>query len=504
MLYAILVLIILALVGITVWLGTEKHSRESAISVADRKVQQQLNAHAKALADAQETNSKLRNSEAALRERLVPLEQQLNAHAKALADAQETNSKLRNSEAALREKLAPLIGNVERQERLRSEIENFENHRQAVVLNVENARELLAKLSEDIDKAKAMSELAEQGAFRRVFTYEDPASYQDALQAIWSEQDRMLKGKTAAVCSISWEVHGSKKEGEQMVGNLIKLAIRAFNGEADSAIARVKWNNRASMEEKIRKSEEAVEKMLKKWGITIADSYRNLKLKELKLTFEKSDMDKKIQDEQREIRALQREEERAIRDAEQARRKAEQEESRLETALNEAKAEMGVAHTEDLTKHMEKIRELEGRLAAAEEMRKRAISQAELTKLGHIYITSNIGSFGDGIFKIGMTRRLDPMDRIWELSDASVPFDFDVHGMIRTDDAPALERKIHAVFAEKRINLVNQRKEFFQVSIHEIQAVCEKEGFDIRLTLAAEAREWHETKANRERRTAQG
>ena len=129
--------------------------------------------------------------------------------------------------------------------------------------------------------------------------------------------------------------------------------------------------------------------------------------------------------------------------------------------------------------------------------RERAISRAQETKSGHVYVISNIGSFGDGIYKIGMTRRLDPMDRIWELSDASVPFDFDVHAIIYTDDAPGLENELHRRFADRRLNVVNQRKEFFHASIHEIAQVVRQRCGDIELTLIAEASEFLQSEAHR-------
>jgi len=113
-------------------------------------------------------------------------------------------------------------------------------------------------------------------------------------------------------------------------------------------------------------------------------------------------------------------------------------------------------------------------LKEAEEKNKRAQSMAELTKSGHVYVISNIGSFGDDVLKIGMTRRLDPMDRVDELGDASVPFDFDVHAMIYSDDAPALEKELQAIFAKHQVNKVNCRKEFFRAGIFKIKDTFEK------------------------------
>ena len=138
------------------------------------------------------------------------------------------------------------------------------------------------------------------------------------------------------------------------------------------------------------------------------------------------------------------------------------------------------------------------------EEKKRKLSQAELTKTGHVYIISNIGSFGEDIYKIGMTRRLEPMDRVKELGDASVPFPFDVHGMIRTTDAPKLENALHKLFDQKRINLENNRKEFFNVTIEEIQDSLKgiSEGLDLKadlqLTMLAEAKQFRQSKAKRE------
>jgi hypothetical protein len=128
----------------------------------------------------------------------------------------------------------------------------------------------------------------------------------------------------------------------------------------------------------------------------------------------------------------------------------------------------------------------------------RAKSLAQLTRSGHVYVVSNIGSFGEQTFKIGMTRRLDPDDRVKELSDASVPFDFDVHAMIHSEDAPGLEAAFHREFAERRVNLVDMRKEFFAVTLAEIEGVARRLNLPVEFTKVAEAREYRETRAIRQ------
>ncbi len=146
---------------------------------------------------------------------------------------------------------------------------------------------------------------------------------------------------------------------------------------------------------------------------------------------------------------------------------------------------------------MAQVTELERRLAEAQANKERAIARAQLTRSGHVYVISNIGSFGEEVFKIGMTRRLDPMERIRELGDASVPFAFDVHAVIFSEDAPALEATLHQAFEQRRINLVNERKEFFGVSIQDIALAVRKCHGEIQVTLAAEARDYRKTIAMR-------
>ncbi|MEZ6164441.1 MAG: GIY-YIG nuclease family protein [Phycisphaerales bacterium] len=141
------------------------------------------------------------------------------------------------------------------------------------------------------------------------------------------------------------------------------------------------------------------------------------------------------------------------------------------------------------------LAEMEARLLEAEEKNQRAISMAQLTKRGHVYIISNVGSFGDNVYKIGLTRRLEPLDRVKELGDASVPFAFDVHAMIMSDDAPALERELHNHFLLKQINKVNHRKEFFRASLQEIREELESLGVETKWTMAAEAAEYRESLA---------
>lgn len=204
----------------------------------------------------------------------------------------------------------------------------------------------------------------------------------------------------------------------------------------------------------------------------------------LKREFELVVRNAMVREEQAKIKAQIREEERVRLEIEREQKRIDREKAIIEEALSKAMSE-----TKD--QHSAEIESLRAQLAAAEE-RQRAVSQAQLTKSGHIYVISNIGSFGDGVFKIGMTRRLEPMERIKELGDASVPFPFDVHMMISTDNAPTLENDLHRAFHLNRVNKVNPRKEYFKVSIEDIIRVVEKNHGKVDYIVDAEALEFRQ------------
>ena len=208
--------------------------------------------------------------------------------------------------------------------------------------------------------------------------------------------------------------------------------------------------------------------MLEELGIRLSREYIALKLKEVELRYHMARI--KEEQKQREIeeRKAQKDYERAMRDAakneEKAREQLEKQLEALERAASEA----------EKIKLQEQVSALEVRLQEALAMKERAMSMAQQTRTGYVYVISNVRSFGEGIYKIGMTRRLDPMDRVRELGDASVPFPFEVHYMIYTDDAPKLEAELHQRFAEFKMNSDNYRKEFFKVPIEDIESVLKE------------------------------
>lgn len=277
----------------------------------------------------------------------------------------------------------------------------------------------------------------------------------------------------------------------------IHFVLDAFNGKVDSAMSKVKHDNFGKLEQEIKDAFSLVNNNGAAFrNARIERVYLNTRLEELRWAVAVNELKLQEREEQKAIREQMREEERARREMEKAIKEAEKEERMLAKALKAARAELEAAHDDKKAEYEYKLAELQSKLSEAEERGQRAISMAEQTRRGHVYVISNIGSFGENIFKIGMTRRLEPMDRVKELGDASVPFGFDVHAMIFSEDAPTLEKELHRHFQQNAVNKVNPRKEFFGVSLPLIRQKIEQIGVDdIHWTMKAEAVEYRESLA---------
>ena len=332
-------------------------------------------------------------------------------------------------------------------------------------------------------------ELIELGLYKPYFDFDTSEKYKQELLKIREQQKKMLSDKTAIFCNKEWVVEGSKSKGRAMSNKGIRLTSRAFNNECDALISKVTWNNVQKIEERIKKTYEAINKLNYSTAIQIDSNYLRLKLEELKLTYEYKEKKQAEKEEQAEIRQQMREESKLEQEAQ----KALKEEEKYQKLLEKAKADAEKASGEKLLQLNDKIEALNQDLVEAHEKNQRAKSMAEQTRAGHVYVISNIGSFGENIYKIGMTRRLEPIDRVKELGDASVPFIFDVHAMIYSEDAPTLEKKLHKVFENKRVNLVNSRKEFFNITLDEVEEEVKKSFNDIEFIKTIEAREYNES-----------
>lgn len=277
----------------------------------------------------------------------------------------------------------------------------------------------------------------------------------------------------------------------------IHFVIDAFNGKVDSAMAKVKHDNFGKIKQEITDAFALVNYNGKPFrDARITREFLDARLDELKWAVATHELKQQELAEQRAIREQIREEEKARKEIEKAIKEAEKEERLLQKALEKARIELAGASAEQKQKYESQLAELESKLEEAELKGQRALSMAQQTKQGHVYVISNIGSFGENVYKIGMTRRLDPMDRVKELGDASVPFGFDVHAMIFSKDAPSLENALHKSFNNNSVNKVNPRKEFFKLSLLDIKSVIHSEGItDVHWTMKAEAEEYRESLA---------
>lgn len=274
----------------------------------------------------------------------------------------------------------------------------------------------------------------------------------------------------------------------------VRFVISSFNGRVQPLLANAERDNIGTVEQEIRDVFHTVNHDGSAFrNARVQPAYLDACLSVLKWTVAVKELKDKAREEQRRIKEQMREEEKARREYERAIRESEEEEQRLKKAMAVAREEVQHATAQEREKYEAQLSELTAQLKAAEEKNQRALSMAQQTRKGNVYIISNVGSFGEEVFKIGMTRRLIPEDRIWELSDASVPFDFDIHAMIPCDDAPSLEYLLHSSFEDQRINKVNYRKEFFRVPLERIRAIVAERGIAIEFTALAAAHEYRET-----------
>jgi hypothetical protein len=258
----------------------------------------------------------------------------------------------------------------------------------------------------------------------------------------------------------------------------------------------VKHDNAGTLEQEIRDAFTLVNSNGKAFReARITEEYMASRLDELKWAAIAQQLKLEERDEQRRIKEQIREEEKARKEYERAMKEAAKEEEIIRKAMEKAQLQITQATAEQKEKYEKQLQELTQKLKEAEERNQRAISMAQQTRRGHVYVISNIGSFGEHVYKIGMTRRLEPLDRVRELGDSSVPFEFDVHAMIFNEDAPALESHLHKHFLMMQMNKVNHRKEFFKVDLAHIREEIEKFGLAVKWTMTAEAREYHETLA---------
>ncbi|WP_232375019.1 DUF4041 domain-containing protein [Mycolicibacterium mengxianglii] len=288
-----------------------------------------------------------------------------------------------------------------------------------------------------------------------IYTYRHPleaaVAYQDALASIKAEIKSQISDGRAIQASTRFTFDNSLAKGRKMTADLAKLMLRAYNAEAENCVRYVKAGNLPAAEKRLAAAATSIARYASMMEMHISEDYHALRVRELELT---ADYQMKVQEEKeeaREERARLREEQQAEKELRAERERLEKERSHYAAVLDALSSSGREDERDELAA---KIAEIDTRIAEND-------YRTANIRAGYVYVISNVGSFGPGIVKIGMTRRLEPLDRVRELGDASVPFGFDVHTLFFSDDAVGVETQLHHAFAEKRVNRVNLRREYF-------------------------------------------
>jgi Domain of unknown function (DUF4041)/T5orf172 domain/Protein of unknown function (DUF2510) len=329
--------------------------------------------------------------------------------------------------------------------------------------------------------------LQEVGLYEYRHPLDESTAYKAALEVARSDMQKMVRDGQAVSTPKNWQVDGNLKKGEKMANDLTKLVLRAYNNEADNLVRSMKPYNLSAAVERLGKARSAICRFVSSMSLSVEDDYHRLRVYELELT---ADFLVKKQDERERERAAREE----LREEERSRREFEAEQADLTRERDKRLAALK-RYQESGSVDLDKLAELEVGLAGVQDALDGVAARMANVRAGHVYVISNIGSFGERMVKIGMTRRLDPLDRVRELGDASVPFRYDVHALVFAEDAVTLETKLHRRFAAQRVNLVNRHREFFHATAAEVhEALKEYAGsVVVEFTDDAEALEWRQS-----------
>ncbi|RIO70830.1 DUF4041 domain-containing protein [Mammaliicoccus sciuri] len=386
---------------------------------------------------------------------------------------------LKNKENETNEKLELLSKRETEIVRLNSDYEDKLQSKNLVLSNLDKEikrnNEKIFKQNREIENLQQLiNGYKEEHYFKEILVnhFEDTLTSKDLtdkLTMINLDEKDYIKKKLAIN-------YFGESDTKRVIDSQSKQILRSFNTECDSLYLNVNSKNYEAYHKKISNAFETLNRLYAIDSVEITRDYLKLKLEKLSLIHAKLLKIEQEKEIQREIKAQMREEERVRREIENEKKKIEKEEKQFNNEVNLLLKRLEKAqNTVEAEVYAEKIRSLELKISELEKDKKDVLNREANTRAGYVYIISNIGSFGENIYKIGMTRRLEPTERIKELGDASVPFEFDIHAMIFSDDAPKLEKILHNHFRDRELNKVNHRKEVFNVHIDEIEELVIKE-----------------------------
>lgn len=348
-------------------------------------------------------------------------------------------------------------------------------------------RSELAAMRQEIVETREEQILQEAGVYTFHHPLDDSVAYKAAIERLRSDiKAANLKDGGAIETAQSWTVNGSAAEGRKMITDFSKLMLRAYNAEADNLVRGLKPYRLANAKDRLEKVAFTIEKLGKTMSIRVAPSYHRLRLRELELTADYVEKLAREKEQEREERERLREERKAQQELERERQRLQKEQSHYANALAALEANGDV----------EGAQRLRDQLADVEKAIADVDYRAANARAGYVYVISNIGAFGESMIKVGMTRRLEPMDRVRELGDASVPFTFDVHALFFAEDAVGIEAEMHRRLADRRVNRVNLRREFFHATPTEARDhLAELAGELLTFEETPEALEFHQSRS---------
>ncbi len=336
-------------------------------------------------------------------------------------------------------------------------------------------------------EVQARAELQDVGLYQYRHPAESSVALRNELDSVQAAIKRCARDKGAISATSAFMFNNSSAQGRKFVADMSRIMLRAYNAEAENCVKTVKAGNLATAQARLRKAMDAIEKQGSMITLRVTEYYHGLRVKELELA---ADFHMRVQEE----RERERERRAELAEERRAERELAAERERLTRQLAKEQAHYAnVRAMLEASGDMEGMRRIEERLADVQRAIDDVDYRAAHIRAGFVYVISNVGAFGESMVKIGMTRRLDPMDRVRELGDASVPFRFDVHTLFFSTDAFGVETALHQAFASKRVNKINTRKEFFHATADEVLEVLKAtvgEGEIVEYTPEAAAEEF--------------
>ena len=356
--------------------------------------------------------------------------------------------KIAKENAGLKELMSPEFQNASV---LNSKVAELEAKKERLEKEIDKRTSKIDTLKKEAIFFEDAITFQEFGLYTPRYNFVTSEEYKEELDNIRDAQKKLIKSDKAIIGATTWTVNGSKSKGNKMIADMKKLFLRAFNSDCEDVISKVKYNNFDMSLKKIHQSANSIERLGKSMSLKITPKYIDWKEEELTLAFEYQQKKQEEKEAQKAARAEMREAARLQKEIEAQRKKIEKEQTHYQTAYEKLLKQL--EENPDNADLLTKKSELENQLNDIDKAIKDIDYREANQRAGYVYIISNIGAFGENVYKIGMTRRLDPQDRVDELGDASVPFNFDVHAMIFSDDAPALEAALHKAFEDRKLNV---------------------------------------------------